>query len=168
MLSETASAQANYKPPRSLLRYGLTIAGPRDAVINLLINGTICWNLLRSVESVPLLGPLSVESFMGPMFFLLFSLATFFGVLNGVIERRSGRSGPPLDSATPWLAKAVGWGLLYGVTALALFLLAIHLADRVWPTATLSGWSMIVLQTLLSAVLGFLVQVNGVLKSASL
>jgi hypothetical protein len=168
MLSESTSPVTRFEARRSLLRYGLTVAGPRDAVINILINGPICWSLLRSVEAVPWLGPLSIEGFMGPMFFLLFSLATFFGVLNGVLERRSGRSGPPLDPQTPWKAKATGWAALYGAAALALFLVAIHLADHLWPTTTISGWSLIVLQTSLSAVLGYLVQLNGVLKSASL
>ena len=168
MLSETASPAASRQPQRSLLRYGLTVAGPRDAVINVLINGPICWSLLRSVEAVPLLGPLSVEGFMGPMFFLLFSLATFFGVLNGVLERRSGRSGPPLDPKTAWMGKAAGWAVLYGSAALGLFLIAIHVLHRVWPDMTITGWTLIFLQTSLSAVLGYLVQLNGVLKCASL
>ena len=168
MHSETASPASSHEPRRSLLRYGLTVAGPRDAVINILINGPICWSLLRSAPTVPWLGPLSVESFMGPMFFLLFSLATFFGVLNGVLQRRSGRSGPPFAPAQAWVVKAAGWAALYGVTALILFLTAIHLINYAWPDTTLSGWSLIVLQTSLSAVLGYFVQLNGVLKSGSL
>jgi hypothetical protein len=152
----------------SLLRFALTVAGPRDALINLIINAVIPWFFLRRAQSVPLLGWFSVEIFLAPMFFLLFSLATFFGIMNGVIQRQNGWSGEALDHSVGWRRWALGTGLTYGFAACSIFLLGIHLLDHFRPGLAIPAVALIVLQATLSAVLGYCVQVHGVLASRRL
>ncbi len=151
----------------TLWRFALTVAGPRDAVINVLINGPVCWYFLHSQASVPLTGRFSVEIFLGPMAFLLFSLATFFGVMNGVLFLRSGAAGPDVRPREPWRGPAIRLALTNGLAALAILLVAVHAIAWRWPRATISGWQLIGLQTALSAALGYCVQVNGVLRSVA-
>ncbi|HEX4129666.1 MAG TPA: hypothetical protein VHZ24_06460 [Pirellulales bacterium] len=149
----------------TLWQYGLRITGPLDALINLALNGTIVWYFARGDVAIPLLGSPSVEAFLTPMFFLLFTLATFFGIRNGVTARRKGWAGEPLVPGVRWARWAWRRGLLLGLLAAAVFQVAIRLINHAVPQVQVSPRTMIVLQAGLSALLGYGVQVAGVVAS---
>ena len=152
----------------TLARYALTVAGPRDFLINLVINTIVPWWVLRGMDAAPLVGNPSALTLLGPMCFLLFSINTFSGFRNGVIYRRAGRTGPPLDPSARWIPAALRVGLVYGATALvAATALIFALAWR-FPDARLPSPSYIVLQGTLAACLAYAVQVNGVLQTRRL
>ncbi len=152
----------------TLRRFALTVAGPIDAAINLLLNGAICWFFLRSATSLPLTGSFSAESFLAPMFFLLFCLATYFGIRNGVIQRQNGLSGQPLAHDVRWRGWAIRLGISYGLSACTVFLIAIHLLDGIFPGLVIPARGLVLFQALLSAALGYCVQAYAVIKTAAL
>jgi len=152
----------------TLARYALTVAGPRDFLINLVINTIVPWWVLRGMDATPLVGNPSALTLLAPMCFLLFSVNTFFGFHNGVRHRRAGRAQLPVEPATRWLPLALRIALVYGATALvAATALILTLAWR-FPDARLPSPSYIVLQGTLAACLAYAVQVNGVLQTRRL
>ena len=151
-----------------LRRFALSVAGPADALINIALNAAIPWYFLRTVSELPLWGWFSVAVFLGPMFFLLFWLATYFGIRNGVLQRKSGAAGNALAHDVPWRGWAMCRGLLYGSGACLAFLIAIRGIDRLWPGLAMPAVALNVLQATLAGLLGYAVQVHGVLMSARL
>jgi hypothetical protein len=153
----------------SLTRFAWRTAGPWDAAINFVLNFAITAGCLWKAESLPLVGwPPAVVIFLGPMVFLLFTLATFSGFANGIKQRMNGWSGEPLARDTPWKRRAIITGLAYGTFALGLFLLGIFAIDAAYPGIRWSAIQLIAVQSLSSAALGYGVQVNAVLQTRRL
>src|SRR5688572_7653152 len=98
-----------------LRRLAFRVAGPRDAAINLAINGTIAWWLFGGLEAVPLSGSESIFMILLPMSFIESTLTTFFGLLNGAIELRKIHPSRPTFFRRQWFAAAIIQGLIYGV-----------------------------------------------------
>ena len=149
----------------SLERYALAIAGPRDFLINLLINTLVPWWVLRGMNTVPLLGNPSVLTLIGPMGFILVSVTTLSGFLNGVNHRKSGRAGPPPPPRARWLGLALRTALVNGAVALAVLVAFILALAWLLPDIRVSKTVLIGFQAMLAASLGYAVQVKSVLQT---
>ena len=152
----------------TLERYAFTVAGPRDFFINLVINTVVPWWVLRGREAVPLLGNPSALTLLGPMGFLLVSITTFFGFLNGVKQRKAGQIRPPLARETSWIGVAARTSLRHGILACAAFVLAILGLARLFPAAQLPSALFILFQGTFAACFAYVVQVNAVLQTRKL
>jgi hypothetical protein len=86
--------------PMTLERYAFRVAGPIDFVINLAINTSIALFFLWNVPQLPLFGWPSAIVFLSPMVFCVLTFATFFGHLNGVVQRGRGLGGGPVEAGT--------------------------------------------------------------------
>lgn len=149
--------------PRSLLRYGLTVSGPRDFLINLAINTVVPAWLLLGRDSVGWYGDPSVLSLWGPMGFLLVFFTTFFGYLNGISQRQAGRRGDALPTGWWWLPIALPSALLRGTLMMIVFMgTVIVLAAMLGPRQFPSGLLMLA-QGLFAGLFAYTVQVRGVL-----
>ncbi|TVS10393.1 MAG: hypothetical protein EA424_25475, partial [Planctomycetaceae bacterium] len=118
---------------RSLSGYAWRILGPRELLINLLINGLIAWWVYRHTSQVPVVGWLSVLVIVGPMSFIMPVLTTYFGYLNGVNARRWGRAGRPWTAGTFWQSKAWWAGLCAAAVAGPLSVIALLTIESIRP-----------------------------------
>jgi putative ABC transport system ATP-binding protein len=119
--------------PRSLSGYAWRVLGPRELLINLLINGLIAWWVYRHTSQVPVVGWLSVLVIVGPMSFIMPVLTTYFGYLNGVNARRWGRAGRPWTAGTFWQSKAWWEGLCAAAVAGPLSVIALLTIESIRP-----------------------------------
>jgi hypothetical protein len=149
----------------TLTRFAYRISGPRDLVINAMLNGAIAWLVFGSRQTVPVAGEGSIFVMILPMVFIESSLTTFFGYFNGVLQRRLGRVEPTLSVAVPWASLAIRVGLTWGTGMLAAFAVVMYALAHCAPTWTMSGSTAVALIVILSASLAYLLHVRAVLRS---
>ena len=147
--------------PRTLVQFAYQVAGPRESVINFIINTTIAWVLFRGQEAVPLVGGRSILMMLAPMMFLMSSLTTFFGYFNGVQARRSGAVTPPLDGNVAWRPPAIRSGLRCGAGALGICLALVLPLDGALGGPVLPGWVVILGLGRWSAVASYFLHARG-------
>jgi hypothetical protein len=135
-----AAATPPSRPPRSVRDFAWRVAGPRDFVINLLINTAVPFWVFRGHDLVPLTGRHSVASVVLPMSFLLCTLTTFFGWFNCIKERRAGAVVPAVAAGTKWAARAWLAGLAVGLPALTATVGVAFVLGRFFPDATIGYW----------------------------
>jgi len=150
------------RPPLTVKQFAWRVAGPRDFVINLVVNSTIPFWLFRGHDAVPLTGWHSVAAVVLPMSFLLGTLTTFFGWFNAIKERRAGLVVPPVVPGTPWAGRAWRAGLAVGLPALAIATAAVLLAARLAPEATVGFWPAVLGIGFLSGVAGLVLHARAV------
>ena len=143
------------KKPQSLRDLAWRVAGPRDALINFMINAPIAVLVYWSADRVPLAGPLSLLTICGPMSFLLPTITTFFGYLNGVGARKSGFLPPAWPAEMGWKRSALIWGIGSGLLSCASCFLVLQALGQAWPDFTLSKWEAVAAVGLLSAAMGY-------------
>ena len=141
--------------PRSLSELAWRVAGPRDAVINFFINAPVALAVYWSVDRVPFVGHPSLLTICGWMSFLLPTITSYFGFLNGVGARKSGALPPAWPEGQKWAISAIVWGLICGVLSYACCVLVLHLLGRTWPDFALSKWQAVAVIGLLAAAMGY-------------
>jgi hypothetical protein len=149
-------------------RFAYTVAGPRDFVINLVVNGSIAWLVFGRHETVPLVGWGSIWVMLLPMSLLESGLTTFFGCLAGALKRKAGLLAPPLDPAAAWLDVAVREGLLWGMGALGVAVTLMLALAATGVQVQLPAWQVIVGVGLLSGVLAYALHTRAVLRAGRL
>jgi hypothetical protein len=153
---------------RSLADYAWRVLGPREFVINVLINLPIAYWVYRHVERVPLVGWLSLLVYCGPMSAILPTLTTFFGVMNGVLARAQGKAGEPWTPGVPWKSTAWRTGIATAGVVLPIAVLTFWGSDRLWPGITVSRGMAITVVALYGGILGYLLHVRAVVKAGRL
>ncbi len=142
----TNSDHQTAKMPRrtmSIRDFAWRVAGPRDFIINFIINTTIPFWIFQGLDAVPVTGKHSVASILLPMSLLLGTLTTFFGCFNAIKERRAGTVLPPFVAGTPWAGRAWLSGLATGGLALAVTVTVTFLVSRLAPELTVSYWTAV-------------------------
>lgn len=162
----TSSPPIAEPPSRvSLASYGLRVAGPRDFAINLVLNAVIAGWICRHVDKVPITGGFSIAVMWGIMVWIVGACATFFGVRNGMLQRKRGRAGEPLPTDAPWIWFALLLATITCWSYLALFSLLFRSALP-WIGATMAPvWLAVGGQALLAASVGYAAQVSGVVAA---
>jgi len=154
--------------PKSLSELAWRVAGPRDALINFVINAPIAILVYWSVDQVPLVGHPSLLTICGPMSFLLPTITTCFGYLNGVGARKSGYLPPAWPGDTAWKRPALAWGLVSGLLSCASCVLVLSALGRAWPGFTLSKWEAVAAVGLLAAAMGYVFHSIAVSRTGKL
>ncbi|MGM0489091.1 MAG: hypothetical protein ACQESR_20310 [Planctomycetota bacterium] len=151
-------------PARSLREYAWRVLAPREFAINVLINGLIAWWVYSHADRVTLLGWSSVLVMCGPISFILPTLTTFFGRMNGVVARGRRKAGLPWPENGRWQAMAwvagLGNSAIVGPAAVMILLLL----DYILPGLTLAKWTAIALVACYSGLLGFVLHGRAVLQ----
>ena len=153
---------------RSLADYACKVLGPREFVINVLINTPIAWLVYRPAERVPLVGWLSLLVIAGPMSLILPTLTTFFGTMNGVLARSQAKAGPPWTPGMAWQATAWRRGFATAAVVLPCVCLGLWGLDRIVPGITLPRGAAIAAIVLYSGIAGYVLHVRAVVKAGSL
>ena len=166
------SSTDNAHEIKLLRRFAYLLAGPRDFVINLAINGAIAWYLFGDRTSVPLAGPGSIFTMLLPMAFIESTLTTFFGLLNGAIRRRKLRSSSVMAATTArkkeWLVAAARQSLFYGVIGLAMAIIVQFVVRLAFPSVMLAPRTVILVIGLSSGLLAYCFHVRAVLASTKI
>ena len=153
---------------RSLANYAWRVLAPREFVINVLVNAPIAWFVYRKAEGVPLVGWLSLLVICGPMSFILPTLTTYFGTMNGVVARVRRRAGLPWPSGARWQARACVAGLRTAAVVGPVNLVAILMLDRVFPGLTFAKWTAILLVACYGGLLGFWLHARAAIRAGSM
>ena len=140
----------------SLERVAWRIAGPIDAAINLAINALIPWYFLRGAEPVPLVGLPSLYAFVGPMVFCALLIASAMGFRNGIRYVTGGQM------PSHWWRRAWFRGLLLACAGSAALALAIGVLRFVQPELRFSPLSVVVIDGVGAAILGYFAQAGGI------
>lgn len=157
---------------KNLRCFAFQIAGPRDFVINLAINGAIAWYLFGDRTSVPLAGSGSIFTMLLPMAFIESTLTTFFGLLNGAIRLRKLRSSSILEATTArkkeWLVYATRQSFCFGVIGLATAIVIQFVVRLAFPSVMLAPRTVILVIGLSSGLLAYCLHVRAVLAAAKI
>jgi hypothetical protein len=158
-----APDEASAARHRSLRRFALGVAGPRDLAINAVINGVVAAWLYGGGTAIPLTGPQSVFSMLLPMVFIEATLTTFFGLLAGRQFQRQQHPGREPQPNIRWLVGAVLPSLRIGGFCWLVAWLAQALLRRAAPGITLGWKSVVVLIATLAGLLAFGLHARAVL-----
>ncbi len=161
-MNETVSAP---KPP-TIREFAFRVAGPRDFLINLVVNGTIAWLVYGGRETVPLIGWHSIWVMLLPMALLESTLTTFFGYLAGALKRKAGAITPPLAPEVPWLNVAIRAGLRWGCGAAGVCIVVMLLLAVTGADVQLPPWIVIGGIGLFSGCLAYVLHTRAVLQAA--
>jgi hypothetical protein len=107
--------------PMGLADFAFKKQGPLDAGVNALLNIVITWFMLGGVASVPVISPPGSEfskSLLGTLVPPAVIIAFAISILTTKItvgKRVKGEVLPPLKAGTPWLKRALWWGLFRSV-----------------------------------------------------
>lgn len=107
--------------PMGLADFAFKKQGPLDAGVNGLLNIVIPWFLLGGVTSIPVISPPGSEfskSLLGTLVAPAVIIAFAISILTTKItvgKRIKGEVIPPLRAGTPWLKRALWWGLFRSV-----------------------------------------------------
>jgi hypothetical protein len=156
------------RPPASLSELAWRVVGPRDALINVAINVPIALLVYWGVERLPLAGHPSLLTMCGPMSFILPTVTTYFGYMNGVIARRSGRIPPAWQPNTRWKLPATIWGLGSGIVSCATCTVSLLVLASAWPDFVLTKWQAVGSIGLLAAAMGYLFHSVAVARTRKL
>jgi hypothetical protein len=161
-----AQQSENDEAITALRRFTYRIAGPREVVINVLINGGLAWWFFGSRSATPLTGSGSIFAMLLPMCFILSTLTTFFGLLAGRTKWQQLQPGHEAVPLLAWLRS--GWvrSLLMGLVGLALALASQAILDRLFPTAVLSPGQVIATIAVVAGVLAFVLHTRAILVAA--
>ena len=147
----------------TLSQYAYRIAGPIDAVIIFVINLAFPLFFLWGRASVPLWAWDGWSVYLVTAGYFVGLLPTISGVFNGInFQRRA--QGTAYTPPQHWLRAAIGRGVLVGVTQATVVALVLWLLQLTWPTWTLSWLTISLANAGISAALGYLMQVRGVLS----
>jgi hypothetical protein len=97
----------------ALCDFAWKVAGPREFLINFFLNAGIAWICYRKAEHLTIADNAPILAYLGPMFFLLPLLTTFFGYMNGILARQRG-IGPPWPAKFEWKKTALRTGFVRG------------------------------------------------------
>jgi hypothetical protein len=153
---------------RSLRAFAYRVAGPRDLVINVLINALVATWVYHGVDEVPLVGWLSLLVYCGPMCFLLPAITTYFGYLNGVVARWKGIAGPSWPAGTPWVRAALVRSFMRGAVVCACCLVCFLTIDHLAPNLALSKWTAVAVVGLTAGILGYVLHARAVVLAGRL
>ena len=92
---------------RSVQRFVLRTAIPREFVINAMINGVIAFFVYRNRIDIPILGWGGLMAMLGPMSLLMPWLTSFFGVFSCAMARNVGIIVPSDPQDLRWLQRAL-------------------------------------------------------------
>jgi hypothetical protein len=158
---ESVSADA------ALKRFAWRVAGPREFLINVVLNGIIAAIAYRRATTMTVAGIAPLLAYFGPMSFLLPLLTTFFGYFNGLVARRAG-VGSPCTPEIRWKAVALRSGLVRGCACCPACILACLAVQAIWPGLQFSKWMGVALIGLVAGVLGYVLHGAAVCRSARL
>ena len=146
------------------------ICGPRDFILNLLINSFIPWYLTKEIADVSIFGNPSLASLFVPMGLILVGCTSFFGFFNGITRGELSKEIliNKFKHDNAWLKPALIWSGIYGLIGLISFLAIILLINYFAPTFQVAKNHIIVAQGLIAAFLAYGVQVNAVFMSQNL
>lgn len=154
--------------PNTLRGFALRVAGPREFIITLVINTIVAVWVFHGARDVPLAGGFSLLTYFGPMSFLLPSLTTFFGIMNGVNQRRSGRVRPSWPAGGRWIPAAIISGLVCGCCICFGCVALFHLLDKLAPEIVMPKWVALGAIGLTAGVLGYILHSLAVVLSGRL
>lgn len=149
----------------ALRRFAYRIAGPREVVINVLINGGLAWCFFGGRSATPLTGPGSIFAMLLPMCFILSTLTTFFGLLAGRTKWQQLQPGHEAVSLLAWLRSAWVRSLLMGLVGLALALASQAILERLFPMAVLSPAQVIGTISLVAGTLAWVLHTQAILAA---
>jgi hypothetical protein len=152
----------------TLPQFAYLVAGPRDFVVNVAINMSIAWWLYRHEATTPWVGEPSVASMIVPMCFFLTVGTTFFGFLNGTVQRKKGLVTPALAPGVRWIRWAALTALAYGLFAAAVSAFVLWAVHVSWPDIVMPRRMAVVGIGLLAGVMAYLLHSHAVLKTARL
>jgi hypothetical protein len=150
-----------------LKSFAWRVAGPREFLINVVLNGLIAAIAYHAATTVTVAGFAPVLAYLGPMSFVLPLLTTFFGYLNGLGARRAG-VGPPCPPVIRWKAVALRSGFARGCLCCPTCILACVAVQAMAPDLQFSKWTGVALISLTSGVLGYVLHATAVCRSARL
>ncbi len=162
--TETDSTDAG--PPPSLARFALLTAGPRDLIINAVINTPIAWFFYSAAESVRLAGDSSVMSMLIPMTLILSFLTTFFGYFAGIQRRKAGLATPAWREGTPWFKQALLWSAVWAAMAVTACVVVDWAVQTLAPELAMPGWAGVVLIGAYAGVLAYVLHARAVMAAA--
>jgi len=148
-----------------LKSFAWRVAGLREFIINVVLNGLIATIAYHKATSMSIAGTASLLAYFGPMSFFLPLITTFFGHLNGVGARRAG-VGPPWPQETRWKATAIRSGLTLACLCCPLCILACLALHALTPNLQFSKWTGVALIGLVSGIVGYVLHGAAVCRSA--
>lgn len=154
-------------PDPELRRFAGYVAGPRDFVINFVINGVIAWFVFGRSEAVPLAGPDSIFNMLLPMSAIEGTLTSFFGLINGiqnVLKRTASNSSLKRRG---WVSFALVYSAIRGTVGFLFFLVAMFAIRSFCPAATLPTGLVPVIVGLISGALAYVLHSRAVIDSVS-
>ena len=148
-----------------LQRFAYRVAAPRDFAINLVINGITAWWIYGHRDLIPLTGAASMFTLVLPMAFILCTLTTLFGILNGLRMRQKWGHRVSADHSQWWLLWAVGYSLIHGLIGLVIALAAQYGLSQMAAIPNLTPLQIIIGVGGLSAALAYVLHARAVVSS---
>lgn len=156
-------------PNPHLRRFAYFVAGPRDFVINLVINGVIAWWIFGGGDLVPLSGANSIFKMLLPMSAIESTLTSFFGLLNGIQElKRIAANGSSHAGRGRWFATAVIYSLINGAIGLLVVVGLSIAANRFAPDGAIAARYVPAVVGVLSGLLAYVLHSQAVIRSETL
>ncbi|MDX1920988.1 MAG: hypothetical protein SFU25_09680 [Candidatus Caenarcaniphilales bacterium] len=154
----------------SLKNFAYRVAGPRDFVLNLVVNAAIPWWITKGMVFVPLFGATSIFSLLAPMGFILVGATSFFGFFNGLTKGKVNKETLIYRFKTnpSWLIPTLLTSLAFGIIGGLTFILILSFIYSSFPPVIVSREKMIIGQSLLAAFLAYFVQVFALLNAKNL
>ncbi|HEY5313662.1 MAG TPA: hypothetical protein VIK18_14135 [Pirellulales bacterium] len=103
-----------------------------------------------------------------PMAAIESTLTSFFGLLNGTTKLRKRAPAQTMCPARSWIVRAVRYSLLQGAFGLSAGLIAMFVVRFMIPTATLSPTTVVIVISLISGTLAYVLHSRAVMQSQRL
>ena len=142
--------------------------GPRDFIINLIINGVIASFVFPSDQSVLLAGSDTIFKMLLPMSFIESTLTSFFGFLGGTQEIRKQTPHPDPIRWSRWFVFAVGFSLIRGLIALGIFATVMSICRWMALSVSIPGSLIAITVGLISGLLAYVLHSTAVVQSEAL
>ncbi|MGY8770922.1 MAG: efflux RND transporter permease subunit [Pirellulales bacterium] len=159
------AAQTSY--PQPIQKFAFQMAKV-EFVINVIINLALASLVYIGCENIPLVGPLSLLVYLGPMFFLLPFIATFFGYFNGCSARKKDLATPEWKPNTIWKTRALLSGFYTGVIICLFGTSFLLLLNFCIPGIIISKWMAVAAISVTSGMLGYLISAYSITCSGRL
>jgi hypothetical protein len=148
-----------------LKTFAWRVAGPREFVINVVLNGLIAAIAYHNAASMSIAGTASLLAYFGPMFFFLPLITTYCGHLNGVGARRAG-VGAPWPQEARWKGTALRSGLAIACVCCPLCICVCLALQAVAPDLHFAKWAGVALIGLVAGIAGCALHGAAVCRSA--
>ena len=156
----------NVSSMKKLLWFAWFVVAPREFLIVAIINVPIFLFFYYKAESVTIAGSAPLLNYLGPMFFVLPLITTYFGFRNGILARRWG-IGPALpEGKIPRKMWAIIAGTIWGCLCCPLCIILGLKLQAAFPDLQFPMWAGAIIVGIVSGTAGYILHALAICFSS--